>query len=279
MRSIKQKIILVSGLCMAIIATVLVVFSVYSTGTTQHIVTEKVSHILETKSKTALTYLLSSCAATVEKALQDNLDTARTTGKIFEVLHAQPQKEHLRELVTTILRANLENNPAYLGSYSAWEPNALDGNDMAYANTTAHDASGRFITYWNRDAAGKINRQALVDYESQGTHPNGVRKGGWYLTPRETGKESVLDPIPYTIQGKTEWLTTISVPIKEKGKFLGVSGTDLRLTFLQKMAEEVNQKIYSGKGRLLIISHQGLLVADSANPGMVGKPLSESLPR
>ncbi len=55
---------------MAIIATVLVVFSVYSTGTTQHIVTEKVSHILETKSKTALTYLLSSCAATVEKALQ-----------------------------------------------------------------------------------------------------------------------------------------------------------------------------------------------------------------
>lgn len=73
MRSIKQKIILVSGLCMAIIATVLVVFSVYSTGTTQHIVTEKVSHILETKSKTALTYLLSSCAATVEKALQDNL--------------------------------------------------------------------------------------------------------------------------------------------------------------------------------------------------------------
>ena len=279
MRSIKQKIILVSGLCMAIIATVLVVFSVYSTGTTQHIVTEKVSHILETKSKTALTYLLSSCAATVEKALQDNLDTARTTGKIFEVLHAQPQKEHLRELVTTILRANLENNPAYLGSYSAWEPNALDGNDMAYANTTAHDASGRFITYWNRDAAGKINRQALVDYESQGTHPNGVRKGGWYLTPRETGKESVLDPIPYTIQGKTEWLTTISVPIKEKGKFLGVSGTDLRLTFLQKMAEEVNQKIYSGKGRLLIISHQGLLVADSANPGMVGKPLSEALPQ
>ena len=264
---------------MAIIATVLVVFSVYSTGTTQHIVTEKVSHILETKSKTALTYLLSSCAATVEKALQDNLDTARTTGKIFEVLHAQPQKEHLRELVTTILRANLENNPAYLGSYSAWEPNALDGNDMAYANTTAHDASGRFITYWKRDAAGKINRQALEDYESQGTHPNGVRKGGWYLTPRETGKESVLDPIPYTIQGKTEWLTTISVPIKEKGKFLGVSGTDLRLTFLQKMAEEVNQKIYSGKGRLLIISHQGLLVADSANPGMVGKPLSESLPQ
>lgn len=29
----------------------------------------------------------------------------------------------------------------------------------------------------------------------------------------------------------------------------------------------------------MIISHQGLLVADSANPGMVGKPLSEALPQ
>ena len=120
--------------------------------------------------------------------------------------------------------------------------------------------------------------QAVMEYESQAKHPNGVRKGGWYLGPKETSKESVLDPFPYIVQGKTEWLTTISVPVKENNKFLGVSGTDLRLTFLQKMAEEVDAKTYSGKGDVLIVSYDGLIVANSADASMVGKALSNALP-
>ena len=278
MRSIKQKIALAAGLGLIFTAAALVAFGVYSTNNTKNFVSTHVSHLLETTSVSALESLVSDRATVVETALQDNIDTARTTGKIFEVLRSNVESDHLRELFTKILRANLENNPTYLGSYSAWEPNALDGQDALYANTEAHDASGRFITYWNRDASGKINRQALVEYESQAKHPNGVRKGGWYLGPKETSKESVLDPFPYIVQGKTEWLTTISVPVKDNNKFLGVSGTDLRLTFLQKMAEDVDAKTYSGKGDVLIVSYDGLIVANSADASMVGKALSNALP-
>lgn len=88
---------------------------------------------------------------------------------------------------------------------------------------------------------------------------------------------SVLDPFPYIVQGKVEWLTTISVPVKENNKFLGVSGTDLRLTFLQKMAEDVDAKIYGGKGDVFIISYDGLVVANSGDASMVGKALSNGL--
>ena len=278
MRSIKQKIALAAGLGLLFTAAALVAYGIYATNNTKNFVSSQVSQLLEKTSIGALESLVSDRATVVETALQDNIDTARTTGKIFEVLRSNVGSEHLRELFTKILLANLENNPTYLGSYSAWEPNALDGNDALYANTEAHDASGRFITYWNRDASGKINRQALVEYESQAKHPNGVRKGGWYLGPKETSKESVLDPFPYIVQGKTEWLTTISVPVKENNKFLGVSGTDLRLTFLQKMAEEVDAKIYSGKGDVLIVSYDGLIVANSADASMVGKALSNALP-
>ncbi len=278
MRSIKQKIALAAGLGLLFTAAALVAYGIYATNNTKNFVSSQVSQLLEKTSIGALESLVSDRATVVETALQDNIDTARTTGKIFEVLRSNVGSEHLRDLFTKILLANLENNPTYLGSYSAWEPNALDGNDALYANTEAHDASGRFITYWNRDASGKINRQALVEYESQAKHPNGVRKGGWYLGPKETSKESVLDPFPYIVQGKTEWLTTISVPVKENNKFLGVSGTDLRLTFLQKMAEEVDAKIYSGKGDVLIVSYDGLIVANSADASMVGKALSNALP-
>ena len=277
MRSIKQKISLVAGLCLLATAAVLVAFGVYSTNQTKGIISTRVAQLLENNAEARLKSLVANRASVVESALQDNIDTARTTGKIFEVLRDKVSKDILRDLFSTILRANLENNPTYLGSYSAWEPNALDGNDAMYANTEAHDATGRFITYWNRDVTGKINRQALVEYESQEKQVNGVRKGGWYLGPRETGKESVLDPFPYIVQGKTEWLTTISVPVKENGKFLGVSGTDLRLTFLQQMAEEVNKMTYSGQGDVFIISYEGLIVANSSNAASVGKPISSAL--
>ena len=278
MRSIKQKIALAAGLGLIATAAILMAFGLYSTSNTKEFVSNRVSQLLEKSAISSLESVVSDRASVVETALQDNIDTARTTGKIFEVLRANIGSEHLRDLFVKILRANLDNNPTYLGSYSAWEPNALDGMDALYANTEAHDASGRFITYWNRDETGKISRQALVEYESDAKHANGVRKGGWYLGPRETGKESVLDPFPYIVQGKTEWLTTISVPVKENNKFLGVSGTDLRLTFLQKMAEDVDAKIYGGKGDVFIISYDGLVVANSGDASMVGKALSNGLP-
>ena len=74
----------------------------------------------------------------------------------------------------------------------------------------APDASSR---YWNRDDKGHMAMQTLVEYDSRELHPNGVMKGGWYIGPQETGRESVLDPLPYVVQGKHVWLATLPVPI------------------------------------------------------------------
>ncbi len=78
-------------------------------------------------------------------------------------------KSHIREVLNDILRNVLENNPKYLGTYSAWEPNALDGNDAQFSGKreSGQDDSGRFTPYWNRDPKGNIAVQVLVDYESQ----------------------------------------------------------------------------------------------------------------
>ncbi|BFR50291.1 HAMP domain-containing protein [Nitratidesulfovibrio sp. HK-II] len=275
--SIKQKIAFMAGVCLLVTAGILVAYGVYSAGQTQQMVSERVGTLMHRSAEANLESLAASQAAVVESALQDNLDTARTTGKVFEVLRARLDRDSLRDTFNAILLANLENNPTYLGSYSAWEPNALDGNDARHAGTEGHDASGRFIPYWNRDPSGKIARQALVEYESQEKHPNGVRKGGWYLGPRESGKESVLDPFPYIVQGQKDWLTTLSVPVKQNGKFLGVSGTDLRLGFLQEMAVRVNKGLYSGQGEVFILSFDGLVVANSKDAQTVGQPLKTVL--
>ena len=34
------------------------------------------------------------------------------------------------------LQQVLEDNPSFLGTYTAWEPNIVDGNDAAFAGKT-----------------------------------------------------------------------------------------------------------------------------------------------
>jgi methyl-accepting chemotaxis protein len=121
--------------------------------------------------------------------------------------------------------------------------------------------------------------QPLVEYESSGRHFNGLMKGGWYINPRNTGKETILGPLPYIVQGKPVFLATMAVPIIIDGKFHGVVGADYDLHFLQTLAERVNASLFEGKGKVVLISDTGLITADSADSRAIGKPAIEADPR
>jgi methyl-accepting chemotaxis protein len=258
-RSIQLKIGLVAGAFLAATALTLVIFGLVTTRGSQDYVSTHVADLVNRQARESLLGISGQQASVIQSAIQVNLDDARTLARTFEDFREEIVKGGVRDyraLINSILLSTLVDNPNFLGSYTAWEPNALDGRDRLYAGKTdqGYDETGRLIAYWNRDESGKIARQALVEYESSATHPNGVRKGGWYLGPRESLKESVLDPFPYIVQGKQEWLTTISVPIVVGEKFLGVAGTDLRLGFLQELAKQVSQSLYQGKSEVIIVS-------------------------
>jgi methyl-accepting chemotaxis protein len=179
-----------------------------------------------------------------------------------------------------MLLSVLKDNPEFNGTYSCWEPDALDGQDQAFRNNEGgnNPLTGRFTPYWTRSSDGHVAVQPLVEYDSDARHPNGVLKGGWYSGPRDTQKESVLDPIPYVVQGKNVWLTTLSVPITANGKFYGVVGADFDISFIQKLSEQMSADLYGGKGSVSILSNQGLVVADSKRPELIGQPLKALLP-
>ena len=277
LRSIKQKFALMAGLCLFVSAAILICYAVISFNRATTLVSNNVNDLLEKSALKHLRALASTQAAVIQSVLQDNLDTARTLATTFEVLQQKQNQATgaLRDEINTILRRVLKNNPGYLGAYTAWEPNALDNHDAEFAGKTdeGNDATGRMVPYWNRNGAGNIARQALVAYESQELYDNGIRKGGFYLGPKETGKESVLDPFPYLVQGKQHWLTTLSAPILRDGKFLGVAGTDLRLDKVQELAKTVNASLYKGQGEVIIISYAGIVVANSNKPESIGAPI------
>lgn len=281
LKSVKTKIVFMSGICLLMTVLVLVLVQMYTQARSEENVSGQVRTLITKQTEQRLLAVAQREAAFVQSKLDINLDVARTIADVFRALRRNPETARsldMRTAFNDILLSILEENPEFLGTYSAWEPNALDGNDSMYAGDKAsgHDATGRFVPYWNRDANGNIARQPLVGYEDASLHPNGVTKGGWYLFPRQRRKENILDPFPYIVQGKQEWLTTMSAPVEIDGKFLGIGGSDLRLDFVQELSETVAKSLYDGQAKVWVISNMGIVVANSEDAGSVGKLLRDA---
>jgi methyl-accepting chemotaxis protein len=133
------------------------------------------------------------------------LDAARTMADTFMVAKSSDNGglELGRDQINAILLKVLKDNPNFNGTYSCWEPDALDGRDSEFK--TGKDGNnadtGRFTPYWNRDKNGNIAVQPLVEYDTRDRHPNAVLKGGWYINPKENHKESVSVKQPIKTQG------------------------------------------------------------------------------
>ncbi|MDR3375526.1 MAG: methyl-accepting chemotaxis protein [Ancalomicrobiaceae bacterium] len=283
--SIKFRIVSLSALCVVASTGGLVGYSVFSANNTSETVTQNVSSLLDRTSKESLTRLASTQAGIIRTEVDSAFYAARSMARSFEVMAEKreqvgsPAGIRRAQLNETLLRV-LKDNPRFNGTYSAWMPNAIDGADKEFVSRAelGTDATGRALPYWTRDAAGKIALQPLVEYDSQDLHPNGVMKGGWFIGPMNTAKESILAPLPYIVQGKAVYLATMSVPITVDGKFMGVAGADFDLAFVQTLAEKVNGSIYDSKGAVAIVSNAGLVVASSANPGAIGSLLTKADP-
>jgi methyl-accepting chemotaxis protein len=277
-KSIQTKIAGIAGMALLVSSGILVSLALVSAKNTQNVVSDRVSSLVDQNTRDSLKNLTGDQAGKIQAKFDVALDAARTMAHTF-VLTKEPGSgvQLGRDQINSILLNVLKNNPEFNGTYSCWEPDALDGRDSAFqtGKNGNNDKTGRFTPYWNRDDKGNIAVQPLVEYDTMDRHPNGVLKGGWYIGPRTTNTESVLDPFPYIVQGKQVWLTTLSVPIQVSGKFQGVAGTDYNLDFVQKLAAEANKSLFGGKGGVTIVSHMGLVVADSEKPALIGQSFKD----
>ncbi|SBW09521.1 Methyl-accepting chemotaxis protein, putative (fragment) [uncultured Alphaproteobacteria bacterium] len=241
-RSIKTKIALLAGLCLIATAAATTAASYFFAAANTAYVTATVSDLVDRKTRDSLQNLATGQANLLRAKFEEALNAARTLADVFAIVgapHGNSVPDNLRrKVMLNILNQTLKGNPAFNGTYSAWEPNAVDGNDEMFRDNAfvGSDATGRFLPYWTRDPeSGFITVQPLVEYDSRELHPNGTMKGGWYLGPKETGRESVLGPLPYVVQGKNVFLATMSAPILSQGRFLGVAGADFNLRFVQEL--------------------------------------------
>ncbi|AAY37721.1 methyl-accepting chemotaxis sensory transducer [Pseudomonas syringae pv. syringae B728a] len=276
LKSLQARICITAGLCLFVSSASLVAYGLFTSRTNEQYVSDEVAVLIEHSTVREIQNLAESRANAIQAKLQNALEAARTMASTFAASKASQSPLMLgREQINSVLLSVLKDNPEFNGTYSCWEQDALDGKDLISrdAQDGSNPLTGRFTPYWTRSPDGRIAVQPLVEYDSQDSHPNGVPKGGWYQGPKSTLKESVLDPIPYVVQGNKVWLATLSVPIVANGTFYGVVGADFDIAFIQKLSEQMSTELYGGKGSVTILSNQGLVVADSQRAELIGQPM------
>ena len=196
-------------------------------------------------------------AGMIKASLEVPLDTARALANSFQA-YTDIKAEDRRRNFNTILKNVLKENEEYVGVWSCWEPNALDGMDLQFAATEGTDTTGRFISSWQR-VNGNIILTPLVDYATYGP-------GDYYLKAKSTRGEIILDPYFYEMDGKDILLTTVTVPIKNNvGKVIGAVGIDIALSELQKMGFDkggyysANTYVISNNGTYVIAPDENIV--------------------
>jgi len=277
--SLQMKLVTIFGLCLFITGGAIVVYGIVSTKSTEKFVTDSTTESATAAAKNQLLEKARAMSFEIDAELEVALDAARTLADVLSGIKNRNINFSIdREQMNAILQTVLERNETFVGVYTNWEPNALDDLDNMYIDDDGHDHTGRFIPYWSRTEAGAIGLDPLMDYENQEQYDNGVRKGEYYLLPRERKQECAIDPYPYPIQGKIVWITSLVVPIMANDTFYGIAGVDIRLDFIQALLDQSNSAFYSGAGRMAIVGHKGILAAASGTPEIVGKHFEQWLP-
>ncbi len=197
----------------------------------------------------------------IQVFLEVGMDSARTLANSFEGLRNENIAN--RDILNAQLKQVLYRNDTFLGTWSCWEANALDGKDSKFINKTGHDKSGRFIPYWYRDGS-IIGLEPLLEYDVNGA-------GDYYILAQKSGDETILEPYMYPVGGKDTLITSLVVPIKIGSSNEGVAGIDMTLDSLQKIVDKVTP--FNGYSE--IISNTGVYTA-GIKKGLIGKSINDN---
>ena len=199
------------------------------------------------------------------------VSTPRVLAETFAAMRALGISD--RRLFDEILRETLAQNPQYLGVWTVWEPNALDGRDEEFANKPHHDSTGRFIPFWNR-GGGRIHVEPNLGYDVPGF-------GDWYLVPMQRRAETVIDPYEFPIAGRREFITSQVAPIFFKGECVGATGIDIAVDdFVRPEAISLEETLQRG---FIFLNQRGRIEYWSARTRdllarFIGRKLNDELP-
>ncbi|AUZ76162.1 MULTISPECIES: methyl-accepting chemotaxis protein [Aeromonas] len=281
--SVQGRITLIAGCCLLASAGALVASSLFSAANMQDQVLTSTTAEAQSAAENWMKAMGSEQAAKVTSYLDEAYFRATLLGQgiLFQRKNAADNfgsSETLRTAVNQQLHDAAASSDNLLGVYAVFEPDQLDGEDSNYHGSSALGSNdqGRFSTYWAR-VDGKIepevqNESVLADQSP--TAAGGV-ENEWYRCSIRSKALCLLEPYLDDVGSQKVLMTSVTVPLLEQEKLLGMVGVDISLTALQSLVKEMDQELYEGQGKVLLVSSQGRVAGVDGFDVTLGSPLGQ----
>ncbi|MFA7259634.1 MAG: methyl-accepting chemotaxis protein [Aeromonas bestiarum] len=281
--SVQGRITLIAGCCLLTSAGALVASSLYSAARMQDQVLTSTTEEAQRSAENWMKAMGSEQAAKVTSYLDEAYfrTTLLAQGILFQRKNAADNfgsSETLRGAVNQQLHDAAASSANLLGVYAVFEPDQLDGEDSNYHGSSALGANdkGRFSTYWAR-VDGKI--EAEVQNESVLADESPTAAGGveneWYRCSIRSKALCLLEPYLDDVGSQKVLMTSVTVPLLEQETLLGMVGVDISLATLQNLVKEMDQALYDGQGKVLLVSHEGRAAGVDGFDVTLGSPLGQ----
>jgi methyl-accepting chemotaxis protein len=182
------------------------------------------------------------------------VETAARVMEQYRSIPAASRRTSLLGILEGLTRANSE----IAAVWCLWEPNVLEGDDQQYLGTTGANSIGCFSPFCYLEN-GRFEVEGVDDYQNPA-----------YLLPKNSGLPTIMDPYDYDVGGKMILMTSICIPLRTDGRFVGVMGFDIPLTAIQEIAQA--QKPYAD-AVAAVFSNNGTVTAHP-DESRLGKDMS-----
>jgi methyl-accepting chemotaxis protein len=271
--SIQQRFSLWAGLSLLSVVLVTALIGVWQFGNIKQSLSSHSYDLTRDQVEDYLAVIAHDTSAQLSIPLERALQTAQATASAMSAVIQMPNDSDKRKLALSVLQQTLTDNPDFLGTYVAFEPNAFDGSDYLAMQSRGSDATGRFLPYVVRTESGFVV-EPLAGLEDSTMDENGIRAGEYYLCSKDTLKSCVIDPYLYPIDGEEVLLSSLVAPVIRHGQLAGISGVDITASFLQSKIKAVAEGLYNGQGKTVLASPRGVIAGHSHQPDLIGQNLS-----
>ncbi|MEM0548997.1 MULTISPECIES: methyl-accepting chemotaxis protein [Aeromonas] len=281
--SVQGRITLIAGCCLLVTAAALVASSLFNANKMQEQVRQATMHEAQQSAENWMKAMGAEQAAKVTSYLDEAYFRATLLAEnvLFQRKNAADNFVHseaLRGAINQQLHDAAASSTNLLGVYAVFEPDQLDGEDSNYQGSSeiGSNDKGRFSTYWAYDN-GKLvpevqNEDVLADETP--TASGGV-ENEWYRCSIRTKALCLLEPYLDDVGDKKVLITSVSTPLLENGNLLGMVGVDISLTALQNLVSTMDKELYDGKGRILLVSHEGRVAGADQFDVTLGRALDQ----
>ncbi len=281
--SIQGRITWLAGLCLILVASVLIGLSLYQARQDSRIIAHDSGELFAVAARHNLETQGQVQALLIRERLQNNLLLGEGLLRTVQTLRTQQRQgvldpAALRTALNHSMADTLGAHPELLGLFLVFQPGTLDGADSQFAarEDLGSNETGRFALYLlqnGKETQRVIGTEQVLGDTTPG--PSGQPYNAFFTCSIGHARPCVLDPYFDDASGQRRLVTSVTLPLLENGKAIAAVGFDIDLAALQHSSTEGSRSLFDGQGRIRILSPNGLIASDSGDASKLGQTFDD----